>query len=75
MTFIPPTHYVITCPDCRGRLFIAGVLCPTCDGNGRLFIPERTTGHRVIALPLRALRITFLVALAIGVIIALAVTR
>lgn len=75
MTAIP-AHYVITCPDCHGRLHAGGILCPTCEGAGRLLIPERTPrsiGYRPIRI--RALRVMFLVALVLGVIVALAVNR
>lgn len=72
MTTIP-SHYVVTCPDCRGRMFIVDVLCPTCNGDGRLLIPERTPRYRSTSI--RALRVLFLLALFVGAIVALAVNR
>ena len=54
-------HYVITCPDCEGRMFIDRKICPTCAGDGRLLIPENHVVFRFNAK--QALAITICAAL------------
>jgi len=68
MTAIP-SHYAIRCPDCAGHMFVEGVLCPLCHGDGRLLIPERPQYHYTAK---RALRIMFFVGIVIFGIVVLA---
>lgn len=65
--------YVITCPDCEGRMFIDQRICQTCNGDGRLLIPENSVVFRFNAK--QALAITICAALFILGAIALVVTK
>lgn len=60
-------------PDARGRTYIEHVICPTCQGDGRLLIPENTTVFRLKAK--HAIAITISAALLILVVIGIVVTR
>ena len=71
MTAIP-THYVVRCPDCHGRMFSGSALCSTCHGDGRLLIPEAPQ-YRATAK--RAKIIALLAAVVILIIVAIVVNR
>ena len=64
--------YAITCPDCEGRKYIDLTLCATCQGNGRILIPENSTVFHLKAR--HAIAITISAAVIILAAIAIAVT-
>ena len=33
-------HYAVKCDACHGKMFVDGVLCGKCQGEGRVLIPE-----------------------------------
>ena len=61
--------YAITCPDCDGRMFIEQKICATCNGDGRILIPENSVVFRLNAK--HAIAITICAALFILAAIAL----
>ena len=43
---IGQTHYAVTCDACAGHMFLNGVICEKCHGEGRILIPEHAAGQR-----------------------------
>jgi DNA-directed RNA polymerase subunit RPC12/RpoP len=40
----PNDPYAVTCDRCQGKMFVDGILCPKCSGDGRILImPQVST--------------------------------
>jgi hypothetical protein len=42
---IQQTHYLVVCDCCHGKMFVEGVICGKCNGDGRVLIFDEPITH------------------------------
>lgn len=59
--------HCVTCDQCHGRMFVAGILCGKCNGDGRILIKQLdlTVSQRAAKEAASILGIVVLVALTV----------